>query len=66
MRLGKKTLDGVDQVANAGGALAPLLGSYTSCTLVLQSVKTIRVEGHLLLKLVHQIWGNAMHLSSVT
>lgn len=65
MGLGKETLHGVDQVADTRGALAALLGAPTGGTLVLQCVEAVRMKGHLLLKLVYQIWGNAVHLPSV-
>ena len=65
MGLGKETLHGVHQVADTWGALAALLGAPAGGALVLQCVEAIRMKGHLLLKLVDQIWGNAVHLPSV-
>lgn len=66
MRLRKEALDRVDQVANSRGALAALLCAPAGSALVLQGMEAIRVKGHLLLKLVHHVWGHAMHFSAVT
>lgn len=65
MGLGKEALHRVDQVADTRRALAALLSAPTSGALVLQRVEAIGMKGHLLVKLLYQVWGNAMHLPPV-
>lgn len=65
MGLGEEALNRVDQVTDARGALAALFGAPASGALVLQGVEAIGVKGHLLLKLVCHVGGDAMHLPAV-
>lgn len=65
MGLGKEALHGVDQMTDARGALAALFSAPTGGTLVLQGVEAIGMEGHLLLKLVCHVGGDAMHLPTM-
>lgn len=65
MGLSEEALDRVDQVADARGALAALLGPPTGRALVLQCVEAIGMEWYLLLKLIYQVGGDAVHLSPV-
>lgn len=65
MRLGKEALHGVDQMTDARGALAARFSAPTGRALVLQGVEAIGMKGHLLLKLVCHVGGDAVHLSTM-
>lgn len=65
MGLGEEALNRVDQVTDARGALAALFGAPAGGALVLQGVEAIGMKGHLLLKLVCHVGGDAMHLPAV-
>lgn len=61
--LGEEALHGVDQVTDARGALAALLGAPAGGALVLQGVEAVGMEG--LLELVRHVGGDAVHLPAV-
>lgn len=52
-------------MTDARGALAALFGTAASGALVLQGVEAIGMKGHLLLKLVCHVGGDAMHLPTM-
>lgn len=61
VRLGKELLHGVDEVADAAGALTARLGA--TGPRVLQRVEAVVVQRQLLLELVQQRWGQAVDLA---